>query len=612
MRWTVALLAVAIHGSAWALINPNFTPADLVKGSTAIIEMELHSDGKGVMTAHNLKALKGAAPSEVRVQVDETVADVFPVGTDSKRQALLFLADLAGAGETTEAVPPVGAVHVGDGWFGLYTREGGGYTLSTDKRDLKAVWAGATQTLAMALRYVLADPARATFPVAVGTKWRGETEVAKLGQPVAGLQSVELAAGAPPVLHVLSPSGDRLFVLQNGAANDVTAARGLTAKSERACWTDLNGDGRLDLVSWDGKTAGTWLQNADGTMAAGERRVELPAATSLVALRGGVAAGGDGRVVVLALKDKALEIVQTLNLPDDQRGSLTWAGPVVAADFDADGVTDLMLACDQGLVAWPGAADGKFGAGRVVYSGRVGKNVVAMDVGDFDSDGLLDILLGGRLGEGDGAGANLFANAGNWVFTPAWNHAGEVYKVQTRARSVQTCDINGDGKFDFLLAYERSSPVFLFNRGFRTFGTCDEMTLAGATFGEGEAAKPFASGEVFNSGAPFGTVADIDGDGAQDGAFSTNDGNVWVVWRDRGQSDYGLLLAASPGAGPVRVTLTEGQTALGAVVAVPGRPAYCGFHAKGGVKLAWTGSDGKPRTRTVPVIKTLTRVELTD
>jgi hypothetical protein len=240
-----------------------------------------------------------------------------------------------------------------------------------------------------------------------------------------------------------------------------------------------------------------------------------------------------------------------------------------------------------------------------VWRGRVGKAVAALDAGDFDADGMLDLLVGGRLGEGDDGGANLFANIGQWTFMPAWYQAGEVYKVQTRVCAVQSCDINGDGKFDLMVASERSGPMFLFNRGFRTFGTCGELTLAGAEQVPG-------AGAVLDTGAPFGVVADFDGDGAQDGAFATADGNVWVIWRERGPACQGLLLAAPPGAGPVQVTVTEGQTLFGGLLAAPGRPAYCGFPAKGGVKLTWTGSDGKPRTRTVPVIKALTRVELAD
>jgi hypothetical protein len=579
-RLLMVLFVLALPLPVWALINPNFTPADLAKGSPVIVEMQFSDDGQ----VRDVKALKGDAPKDLRFTVDESVRESLPGG---RHPALLFLVNLAAAGETTEAAPPVGAVHVNNAWFGMYARDGG-YTLAADTRDLKTVWAGGTAMLASAIRSTLADPARATFPAKVGVQWRGETGVAKPGQPVAGLQAVELSPTAPPWLHVLSTAGDYLW--------SPTARRALPAKSERACWSDLNGDGRLDLVSWDGKTVGAWLQEADGNFAGLDGRVELPDVTGLVALRGAVAAGGKEGVVVLALKEKALAIRQTLRLPEAVGGP----GPIVAGDFDNDGTMDLVQVCDQGLVAWPG-----LGAGRVVWRGRVGKAVAALDAGDFDADGLLDLLVGGRLGEGDDGGANLLANTGQWTFMPAWYQAGEVYKVQTRVRAVQSCDINGDGKFDFLLAYERSGPVFLFNRGFRTFGTCDELTLAGAE-------QAPEAGAVLDTGAPFGVVADFDGDGAQDGAFAAADGNVWVIWRQRGPACQGLLLAAPPGAGPVQVTVAEGQTLFGALLAAPGRPAYCGFPAKGGMKLTWTGSDGKPRTRTVPVIKALTRVELED
>jgi hypothetical protein len=94
--------------------------------------------------------------------------------------ALLFLANLAAAGETTEVTPPVGALHTRDAWLGLYAGKDGHYTLAPDKRDLKTVWAGSTAMLNRASRYVLNDPRRATFPVKVGVTWRGETNVVKL------------------------------------------------------------------------------------------------------------------------------------------------------------------------------------------------------------------------------------------------------------------------------------------------------------------------------------------------------------------------------------------------------------------------------------------------
>jgi hypothetical protein len=572
------LFVLAAQMPVWALINPTFTPADLVRSSTAIVEMQLGDDGQ----ARDFKALKGEAPKELRFAIGDDCAEVF-AGTGN-RVAFLMLVNLAAAGDSAEATPPVGAIHTRDTWLAIYADADGRYSVAFPKNNLKAVWAGTTAMWERALRYVLNDPGRASFPVVIGVQWRGETNVVNLAQPVAGLQVVELNPGASPRLHILSPDGDRL------------GDRALPARSQRGCWTDLNADGRLDLVSWDGTNVTAYLQGADGALAGNGARSELPGVTGLVALREGVAASVVDGVTVLTPE---LKVARALVAPSD----LGAAGPVVAGDFDADGTVDLLQAREQGLVAWPGAT----GAARVAYQGRVGKQLTALDAGDFDGDGLLDVLIGGRLGEGEGGG-NLLTNTGQWKFAPAWNDGGEIHKTQPRVRNVQACDINNDGKFDMLLTFERLGPSFFFNRGFRTFGAGDELSLVGVQL----AGKESEAGVAFNTGAPHGVVADFDGDGAQDGAFATADGNVWVVWRERGTVCHGLLLAVPPGAGPVRVTVTDGPTLLGALLAVPGRPAYCGFSSKGGVKLEWTGSDGKPRTRTVPVIKPLTRVELGD
>jgi hypothetical protein len=83
-----------------------------------------------------------------------------------------------------------------------------------------------------------------------------------------------------------------------------------------------------------------------------------------------------------------------------------------------------------------------------------------------------------------------------------------------------------------------------------------------------------------------------------------------VVWRNPEPAGLALLLSAPPAAGPVRVKVTEGEVLRGAVLALPGRPAYLGIAKKGPLVLEWTDADGNPRKRAVVVMKPVNRLGL--
>jgi len=610
-------MALVVPDVCQGLINPKFTPADLVKVSQTILTMKVTSGADGRCVAGVGEALKGEVPKAVALEVGKDAAETFAEVARNGAAGVLFLAkDLSAAGDVTTVEKPVGALNLGGGWWGLYPGKDGAWVVRNDKQGLKTVWAGATDMLAAAVRYAVAEAGRASFPVAVGVKWRGETPAASRLGAIHGLQAIELAPGSPPVLHVLSAAGDRLLVCRTETFKDVTAERGLAAKSKAAVWADLDGDGRLDLASWDGARVRFWAQNADGTFAAkGSMNVTvcagMAAAPGGAPARGAAAvARGDG-VALIGLGEKGPAAIESLVLPDGAAGRLGVAGPVVAGDFAGDGKVGLVQIFENGVVAWAGAGAGKYLAGRVVLETALGKELATADAGDFDGDGRLDIVVGGRKGAGEATGVNLLANRGDWTFAPAWLEAGEIYKTQTRARTVQVCDINCDGRADLFVAYERSGPVFLFNRGFRTFGTANELTLAGAKVGEGDAAIELECGTALMGGAPRGVVADFDRDGAPDLAIAAPDGTVWVVWRDRGDRHLGVEAALpASAAGPVRVTAWQGARSLGARSARPGAPACFGMESKGNLKLQWTGGDGKPVTRTVTVMKPLARVEM--
>jgi hypothetical protein len=611
-------MTLVVPNVCQGLINPRFTPADLVRVSQTILTVKVTPGADGRCVVGVGETLKGEVPKGLGLRVGEDAAEAFAEAIRNGAAGVLFLAgDLSAAGDVTTEEKPAGALNLGGGWWGIYAGKDGVHAVKNDQQDLKTVWAGATDMLEAAVRYAVADAGRASFPVAVGVKWRGETLAAK-AENVSGLRAVEMEADPAPVLHVGSGSGDRLLAREGDAFKDVAGDRGLGAKSKMAVWTDLDADGRLDLASWDGARVTAWVQAKDGRFSA-KGSLDLPSCTGMAAAPGGaparaaVAAARTDGVILIGVDAQGLVAVGTLALPDGAGPKLGAGGPLVVADLDGDGLVDLAQVFENGLVAWPGTAAGNYPAGRVAMEGSLGKELTAADAGDFDGDGRLDIVVGGKRGAGEATGINLLANRGDWRFAPVWLEAGEIYKTQTRARTVQVCDINCDGRADLFVGYERSGPVFLFNRGFRTFGTADELTLAGATVGEGDAARELQCGTALMGGAPRGVVADFDRDGAPDLASAAPDGTVWVVWRDRGERYLNVEAALPRGAaGPMTVNAWHGARSLGARLARPGMPAYFGMESKGGLKLEWTGADGKPRTRTVPVIKALTRVELAD
>ena len=104
--------------------------------------------------------------------------------------------------------------------------------------------------------------------------------------------------------------GDRLLACGKGrgAVTDVTETRGLRSTSLVHAWGNFTGQGRLDLVSFDGKGATLHAQQADGTFTV--RPLELG-----TALDGGT----PERLADLVKSDLKLygDIVKAANIPQE-------------------------------------------------------------------------------------------------------------------------------------------------------------------------------------------------------------------------------------------------------------------------------------------------------
>jgi hypothetical protein len=127
-------------------------------------------------------------------------------------------------------------------------------------------------------------------------------------------------------------------------------------------------------------------------------------------------------------------------------------GDVRLADFDSDGVLDVVLATNGVNVAHLGNGDGSFGDAISLGSDSSGSFAVA--TGDFDNDGDVDVVFGNRdapsrihLGNGDGtfdAGSNVYPDSFTAVF------------------DVETADLNGDTFLDLVItSYADRDRIYL-------------------------------------------------------------------------------------------------------------------------------------------------------
>ena len=605
------LVAAGLAVAAWlwapaahAAINPRFTPIHLVKQSKLIVSVDLKEGASkdqyeaGVREALKGKTDKTSFQFDLSKARNAEAADAFRSLAAAKKPALFFVGEFSEGDGRDETI---GYLHVSGKWALLVGAGDSQWLFDNIDKPMQATWAGGTDMLRRAVDYVLQDD-DPDVPVTDGVAWStGPVKVAALPGAIRAVRPVDLAGDGKPLLYVARDQGDRLLACDAKTRKwtDVTPARGLSSKSLAFAWGDFAGQGRLDLISFDGKAFSLHAQQADGKFLA--KPLDLGAAAAdgclgLTALdvgtkgRAGLLVNGNAWPKLVALDAEGKATAAPLTAPGSDPAKLGKAGPCLVADFDGDGLADVLALREAGSVWFRGTALGKFGPGSACEVG-LGTGLTGACLADFDGDGRLDVLT---FNSGDWS---VWENEGDGKFANRTGLTGEfAYSCVAVGSDCMAGDMNNDGRQDILAAYRGGSPYLFFNRGFRSFGVANTLDIgAKHLLPEADDAK---------GGQQSACLADLDGDGAQDMALALSTGEIWVFFRENSDNEARMAVAALPLAGaykgPVTVTGWIGKRCLGAWNVAPGVSQACfGRRDAGPVTLQWRLPGGSQQQKEI-------------
>ena len=282
--------------------------------------------------------------------------------------------------------------------------------------------------------------------------------------------------------------------------------------------TDLNGDGRLDLILPEWSTSGVVSVLLNTTAAPAAAAPSFAAQQAFATGEAPSAIGtadlnGDGRPDLLAANQGEDTTSVLLNTTEPgastpsfaaQQAFATGEAPsaIGTADLNGDGRPDL-LAANQGEdttsvllnTTEPGASTPSFAAQQAFATGEAPS---AIGTADLNGDGRPDLLAANQ---GEDTTSVLLNTTEPGASTPSFA-AQQAFATGEAPSAIGTADLNGDGRPDLLAA----------NQGEDTTSVLLNTTEPGASTPSFAAQQAFATGEAPSA---IGT-ADLNGDGRPD------------------------------------------------------------------------------------------------
>ena len=308
--------------------------------------------------------------------------------------------------------------------------------------------------------------------------------------------------------------------LTQSAAFVMSASMTLGLNPSSVAVTDLNGDGKPDLIVANKGTYGhpgsvsVLLGNGDGTFQA-PMNYNLGGYPVSVAVAD---VNGDGRpdIIVANLIDVAVLLGNSDGTFSARRALTLYStgflqpNSVAVADVNGDGRPDLVVTY-SGSMSKPGNVSVLLGNGDGTFQPPVsfaaGTDPRSVAVADVNGDGRPDLVVADYGVGGSGGGVSVLLGNGNGTFQPALNQMAGMYPD-----SVAIADVNGDGRPDLVVgnAWDFSNVRVLLGNGNGTFQPAQNLTMA--------------------SRVTSVAIADVNGDGRPDLVVTTHGNRSPISW----------------------------------------------------------------------------------
>jgi hypothetical protein len=377
---------------------------------------------------------------------------------------------------------------------------------------------------ALALLLASAGAAHAQTPAATF----GSTTNYSTGNSIRAVAVADVNGDGKPDLLTANQTGTAGVLLGTGNGTFGTAttfSTGTGSSPFDIVVADVNGDGKLDLLTANPgtSTAGVLLGNGNGTFGAvatfssgtGSRPESIAVAD----------VNGDGKLDLLTANGSTNTAGVLLGNGNGTFGTVstfsTGVGStpnkIVVADVNGDSQLDL-LTLNEGTYnvgVLLGTGTGTFGAVTNYSTGGSQTQISDIAIADVNGDGKPD-LLAANYGT-DEAAVRLGTGMSTGTFGPLATFNTGNTSATSAPTAIAVADVNGDGKLDLLAANQ--GTLFTANQG---------SSSVGVLLGNGNGT--FAAAALFGTGSNNPTdiaVADVSGDGKPDlltGNLSTGAG----------------------------------------------------------------------------------------